>query len=219
MITQSLINNSLMPVGPDDSGLEILSIMDEYKVSHLPVVKGKLFLGLLSESDIFDFDNPEEAVGEHNPYFKKLYVRYNQHIFDVIKLMASEHLTLVPVVDSAANYLGLVTHADIIENFAKTTAVNQPGGIVVLILNNNDYVPSQISRILEDNDAKLLSLFVTSKPDTTELEVTIKVNRQDIAGILQTFERFGYNVSASFFDENKDDLLDRYNSLMNFLSI
>jgi hypothetical protein len=52
------------------------------------------------------------------------------------------------------------------------------------------------------------------------MEVSIKVNKIDIGAILQTFDRYGYYVKATFGDdEDTDDLKDRYDSLMNYLNI
>ena len=133
--------------------------------------------------------------------------------------MAKEKLSAVPVLDSKNKYLGLITPSALIRKFSTYAAVNQPGGIIVLKVNNKDYYASQITQIVEENDARLLSLFVSSEPDSTELNITLKVNKQDLSGILQTLGRYGYDIKASFFDEDQDYLQDRYDSLMNYLSI
>jgi hypothetical protein len=87
-------------------------------------------------------------------------------------------------------------------------------------LNQNDYALSEIAQIVETNDAKILSLYITSIPDSTMIELTLKINRMDIQPILQTFTRYEYTIKASFAEaEYYDDLLDRYNSLMNYLNI
>lgn len=207
-------------MSPDYSAMDILSWMEEYKVNHLPVVQGKKYLGLLAETDIFSIDNPEMSIGSlKNKVLKNIYTNADNHIYEVINLMNNENLSAVPVLDSKSNYLGLITPSALIQKFSTYAAVNQPGGIIVLKVNNKDYYASQITQIVEENDARLLSLFVSSEPDSTELNVTLKVNKQDLSGILQTLGRYGYEIKASFFDEDQDYLQDRYDSLMNYLSI
>lgn len=201
------------------SALEVLSWMEEYKVSHLPIVDGTQFIGLLAEKDIFDIENPESPLGTNNPFLKKTYAKLDQHIYEIIKLISAEHLSLIPVLDATDKYVGVITPATIVERFSTYTAVDQPGGIIVLNVNTRDYLASQIVQIVESNDAKVLSLFVSSQPDSTSMDVTVKVNKQDISGILQTFQRYGYDIKASWLDENDDYLQDRFDSLMNFLSI
>ncbi len=199
--------------------MEILSWMEEYKVNHLPVIEGKHYVGLLAEDDVFNLSDPEAPVSSSNSWLKKIYVKADQHLYEVVKLMTDEQISVVPVLDASGHYLGVITRRTIIEKFATYAAVNQPGGIIILGINNRDYIASQIVQIVESNDAKLLSLFVADQPDSTTMDVTIKVNRQDISGILQTFDRYGYEVKASWLDNNDDYLQDRFDSLMNFLSI
>lgn len=199
--------------------MEILSWMEEYKVNHLPVIDGKHYVGLLAEDDVFNLSDPEVPVGLNNSWLKKIYVKADQHLYEVVKLMTDEHISVVPVLDASGNYLGVITRRTIIDKFATYAAVNQPGGIIILGINNRDYLASQIVQIVESNDAKLLSLFVADQPNSTTMDVTIKVNRQDISGILQTLDRYGYEIKATWLDNNDDYLQDRFDSLMNFLSI
>ncbi|RLD33829.1 MAG: CBS domain-containing protein, partial [Bacteroidetes bacterium] len=42
----------------------------------------------------------------------------------------------------------------------------------------------------------------------------------DLGGVLQTFDRYGYFVKVSFNDdEDRDDIKENYDSLMNYLNI
>ena len=79
----------------------------------------------------------------------------------------------------------------------------------------------EIAQIVESNDAKILSLYITSFPDSTKLEVTIKVNRMEIGAILQTFDRYNYVIKATWSQEDaySEGLQDRFDALMNYLSI
>jgi hypothetical protein len=98
--------------------------------------------------------------------------------------------------------------------------LENPGGVIVLEMSQNDYDLSEIARIVESNDAKVLSLFISTHVDSTRLEVVLKLNRTDLGGVLQTFDRYGYFVKASFGDEeDHDDLKENYDSLMNYLNL
>ena len=78
----------------------------------------------------------------------------------------------------------------------------------------------EISHIVESNDAKILSSSITSTPDNMQMEVTLKVNRLDAGGILQTFHRYNYTIKA-FYGENAydDGLQKRFDSLMRYINI
>ena len=87
-------------------------------------------------------------------------------------------------------------------------------------MNEYDYSLSQISQIVESNDAQILSNYITSFKDSKLLEITIKVNRKNIEPILQTFVRYDYTVKASFSEDDFElDMKNRYDGLMKYLNI
>jgi CBS domain-containing protein len=220
MIAKELISNDIAPLHTSDTALQALSWMEEYRVSHLPIVNNIDFLGLISEEDIYKISDFEEPVGNHLLSISKQYIFGDQHLYDVIKTISSQHLTLLPVLNESRQYLGVITIADLVTSISEMAAVENPGGIIILELNQNDYSLTEITQIIETNDAKILSLYITSHPDTTKIELTIKVNKMDIRPIIQTLNRYDYTIKASFAEaEYYDDLLDRYNSLMNYLNI
>ena len=50
--------------------------------------------------------------------------------------------------------------------------------------------------------------------------MTIKTNRNDLAGVVQAFERYNYVVKEVFGEQNShEDLLDRYKLLMNYINM
>ena len=86
-------------------------------------------------------------------------------------------------------------------------------------INQNDYSMSEIARIIEESNAKILSSYITSVPDSTKMELTIKVNITEIDAIIKDFERFEYKVMASYQEgSSKDDMTERYESLMRYLN-
>jgi acetoin utilization protein AcuB len=220
MLAKDLISDFILPLKTSDTGLMALYSMEELKVLHLPIVNNTEFLGLISESDILNLNTPEEALGNHVLSLKKPYVTASQHIYDVLKIISTLDLSLVPVLDEKLNYLGVITLSNLVKQYSKISAFENPGGIIVIELNVNDYSISEIARIVESDDAKVLSLYVSSHPDSTKLEITIKVNKIDLTSILQTFYRFNYNIKASFSEKDDQDVIqERFDSLMNYLNI
>jgi CBS domain-containing protein len=162
----------------------------------------------------------EEVLGNHELSLTKPSVNEHQHLYDVLKQIQENGLTLIPVLDDNENFLGSITIYNLMKFLANTYSVHNPGGVIVLELSVMDYNLTEISNIVESNGAKILSLFISSHYESTRMEVSIKVNKIDIGAILQTFDRYGYYVKATFGDdEDTDDLKDRYDSLMNYLNI
>ncbi len=221
MQAKDLLTDNIVTLKTSDKAETALSLMEELRVSHLPIVNNEVFLGLISDDDIYEINDMELPIGNHTLSLNKPYVHLNHHIFDVIRLVAEQSLTLVPVLDNKSNYLGCITLETLVDNFVKITSVNHPGGIIVLEVNTHAYSLSQIAGIVEANDAKVLCSYLSTFEDSNKLEVTIKVNKIDISGIIQTFNRYDYIIKGFYSEESRyGDLLDdRFQSLMNWLNI
>ena len=219
MIASNLLSQSIVPLRTSDTGEEALSIMSDFYVKHLPIVNNKQLLGLISEDDILNNDIVE-AVGSYQLSMSRPYVKDKDHTFEVMSIMSEYNLTVIPVVDNEDNYLGLISQDDLLRFFASIGSFTEPGSIIVIEMSKQDYSLSQISRVVESENAAVLSSFITTNLDSTKIDVTIKINRPDISNILATFQRFDYNVKASFQEsEYFDTLKDRYDSLMTFLNV
>jgi len=221
MLAKDLISDVIPSLRTSDSGQKALYWMDIFRISHLPIVNDVDFLGLISDKDIYDNNMAEEPIGNHNLSLFSPFVTSDQHIYEVIELCSELQLSIVPVLDNENKYLGVITLSDLMYYFADVSALKQPGGIIVLDLNANDYSLSEIAQIVESNDAKILSLYITSPAESTKMEVTLKINRKDLTSIVQTFIRYNYIIKASFMDENDLNSLyeNRYESFMKYLSI
>ena len=219
MITASILTNELVPLRTSDTGTYALSIMSDFFVRHLPVVNNEQLLALLSEEDILDHD-AEAAVGSYPLRQPSILVQENDHIYEVMRLVAEHHLTVIPVVDVDSNYLGMITLEDLVQYFAKMGSFTEPGSIVVLEMHRRDYSLAELSRLVESENAAVLSSFVSSTLEGSLIDVTLKINRQNIQPILSTFERFNYEVKATFNERDYTDTLrERYDLLMNYLNV
>lgn len=220
MIARQLITDEILPLKTSDTGSEALNLMNEYKVSHLPIVNNEDFLGIVSEQDVYNLNHSDEPLGNHKLSLEHPFVNEHQHIYDVLKIIDELGLTVIPVLDDHNKYLGCFTLKGLLNFMASLYSIDNPGGVIVLEISESDYSLTEIANIVESNDAKILSTFLTNHKDSTRLEVVIKLNKLELGAILQTFDRYGYIVKASFGeDEDQEDMRERYDSLMNYLNI
>lgn len=220
MLAQDLISYDIAAVKTSDTGLEALNWMVFYKVSHLPIVNNKKFLGLIAEDDIYDLNDPEEPIGNHRLSLFRPYVYPYQHPYEVLEVASRLRLTVIPVINEENEYLGMIKMMDLMHFFARLSAIEKQGGIIILDMHMNDYSLSEIAQIVESNEAKILSTYVESKPESVRMEVTLKLNVSDLTSIIQTFNRYDYEVKASFMDVDKhEDLYNsRFDHLMRYLN-
>ena len=220
MTASELISDLVPALMTSDTGEDALKLMSDYQTKHLPIVNNKQFLGLISEEDIFNQDIFNEPVGSLQLSYYKPFVPETAHIYEVLKVAAALKLTLIPVVDESNNYKGAITLEKILFEFAKINSITDAGGILALETNVRDYSLSEISRIAESNNARILSLYTSIPEDSTKVHITIKINKEDIRDIISSFERFGYGVLGYFHKSSfEEDLKDRYDSFIKYLNI
>ncbi len=220
MLAKDLITDEIPPLKTSDTGLMAINWMDEFKVSQLPIVNKHEYLGLISDTDILDLNITDDELGKCKLSLLRPFVFENQHVYEVIKMVSSLKLTVLPVLNEHQQYLGLIPVTALMQHFSTLAATREPGGIVVLEMNVHDYSMTQIAQIIEGNDGKILSSYLNPLPDSTRIEVTLKINKEDLSAILQTFYRYNYNVKASFHQsEFSEDMKNRYDSFMNYINI
>jgi acetoin utilization protein AcuB len=219
MHAADLITADIAPLKPGDPVAVALDRMDEAKVGHLPVVEGGRLVGLVKESGLADINDPKVTAEAVMDRVEVPFVRGGQHIYDVMKLLVERALTVVPVLDMEGKYLGMVNEHEALRRLAEVTNVREPGSVIVLEMNQTDYSLQEIARIVEGNDAKVLSVYCHTVQDSVQLEVTLKINREDISDILQTFDRFQYQVKTTFQGSLlHEDLRGRFDELMRIIN-
>jgi predicted transcriptional regulator len=221
LLAKDLISEVIPSLRLSDTGQKALNWMEIFRISHLPVVAEHEYVGLISDKQIYDLNLTEKTMEDCREQMVRPQVLVNQHIYEVVSLISEWKISVVPVLDLYHQYKGVISVFDAAQHFADLVAVRDPGGVIVLELNPLDYSLAQIARIVEENDAKILSLYVTRATDSTVLKVTLKVNVIDLSPIIQTFVRFDYTISAVFMDDSKlKDLYDdRFDQLMRFMNI
>jgi acetoin utilization protein AcuB len=221
MIASDFISDTITCVKNDYSGEQVLTLMNVFQVKHLPVIDDNMaLLGLISDDDILirDYDN---SIESYQLELKKVSVAPDQHIYDIIHLLSKHDISLIPVMDDD-RYMGSIRKQDVISFMGDSFSFTYPGSIVELVIQNRNYSLAELSRIVEAENAKILSVFIAeSDQDNNCMNVILKIDKQDITSIISAFERFEYEVKASYTDHNDyDDLLkERYDALMRYLNV
>lgn len=220
MHASDLISDDIVPLKPTDPVSLALDRMEEMKLGHLPVVEGDHLVGFVKDTDLTESDHARGAVNDVMQRVELPYVRELQHLYDVMKLFVERGLTVVPVLDMNGRYIGSVTEHTALRRLSEVTNVREPGSVIVLEMNAIDYSLQEIARIVEGNDGKVLSVYVHPLPDSTRTEVTLKINREDVSGILQSFDRYEYNVKTTYQGSRfHEDLRGRYDELMRMIDL
>lgn len=221
MLANKLISDVIPAVIGSEKGQKVLNSMDLFRVSHLPVIEDSQYLGLVSDKLIYDLNLLDEPISKEKVKFFTAHVHEHQHIFEVAVLMYKLKLSVIAVVNKSHEYIGAITLYDLARRFARFFSLQELGGVIVLEVNVNDYSMAQISKIVEENDTKILSFFLNRLPGTNNLEIIMKFNKEDLSPVIRAFERYDYNVKGIYLDDSIiDDLYqDRYDQFMKYMNL
>jgi CBS domain-containing protein len=219
MVARELIS-SVPVLHPSDTGSKALRLMNEYHLTQLPMVVDNKYLALAEEEDIMDAENPDAPLGSMEYGSSRPAVMEYAHLFEALKLFYDFKLSALPVVTRENEYLGIITKDNLLAALARYNGVKEPGGIIAFEVDPRDYALSEIARIAESNDVTLLSVNTITNPATGKMEVVLKTNRQELQGLVATFERFNYVIKYIFAEEPEEELLKKnYDLLMNYISM
>lgn len=195
--------------------------MDVYRVSHIPVVNDSKYLGLVSDKLIYDLNLVDEPIEKELDKLNTTHAHVDQHIFELAIVMYKLKISVLPVLDTEHYYVGSITLYDLARRFANLFSLQEPGGVLVIETTPTEYSMSQISQIVESNDVKILSFFIDRKPGINNLDLILKLNSEELSGVVQTLTRYNYFVKAIYQDRSmlNDLYQDRFDQFMKFMNI
>ncbi|MBS1625358.1 MAG: CBS domain-containing protein [Bacteroidetes bacterium] len=220
MYARDIVTEGIKPLDYNDTGENAIVHMHEYNVNQLPVTEDGRYVGILSLEDIITLKHLNDTLKTLKVALKRPYVTENAHLYDVMKAAVEYNVKLVPVLSKDDKYIGLITAESSLKAVAKMQSVMQEGGMLTLSVPVRDYQLSPIARIVEDNGANILNLYTEIDQQSGTVDVTMKLNTNELSPVIAAFERYEYEVKDVRQDEHyEEDQKDRYDALMKYLNV
>ena len=220
MLTVELINNNIPRLQLQDTVSKALQLINDFRVTHLPVVNEDKYLGLISEEDLLDVEEQKIPIELLQENFIPAFVGENEHFLTAVNCGNRFETSIVPVINPVKELVGVITDTDLLKAVGDFSGASQMGGIIVMEMERSQFAISEISRIVESNDATILHLNTTLHPHTGLLTVTIHLSKKEVAAIIAAFERYEYDIIYYFGDEKfENEVHNNYRHLMNYLDI
>ena len=220
MLTRDLISPSIPVLHLQDKVFNALQLMNDCHVTHLAIDNEGQFAGIVSEESLMQAPDDTLELKDLKEVFPLYSVKENDHFLKALQLAVETRLSIVPVIDENKNLLGVASYRELLKQASDFINVKDPGGLIVLEIESTNYSFSEISRLVETNDAQINQLNTSTDPETGIMMVTIKINKKELSDIVATFQRYEYNVKYYFGEEiYENELRSNYDNLMNYLKI
>ncbi len=220
MLTRELLTQTLPYLHLTDKVYSALQLMNDNNVTHLPIVDGEKFIGSISEEDLLHAENDTAELNTLQQSFSDVSVKDDEHFLKAVQLAADSGLSVVPVITEENELVGTVAYNELLKFSSEFMSLSEPGGLIVLEMESNQYSFGEISKIVETNDAQITQLNTSNDAVTGLMQVTIRINKPEVSDIVATFQRYEYNVKYFFGEElYTNDIRSNYDNLMNYLKI
>jgi len=204
MIAAQLINEHLSPLRTTDSVEAALAFMISQGVTELPLIEQKQLYNYVRLQQLSGFAK-EQSLGNaivRNHFSPS--AQPNSHLYELVPMLAANELSLLAVTDAEGNYQGIIEQKNINKHIAEGFTYRGMGAILVLVMDDRDFAPSQLARWIEENGAKMLGIMI-NHAEQGKLRINVKLNTTVVRGIMATLERQNVRVEHVFMAEDHDE--------------
>lgn len=219
LIIDDLIEKKYYSVNSSMSFKEVFQTFEESTQNDLPIVDETLFSGVIFKEQVLGREESNDEISTIKEQLRSIFVLEDDRMIVALKKMTAEGVSHLPVVDSDEAMKGVLSTADLWSEFAGKSSMMGLGGWIVLSMNKSDFSLSEISHIVESNGMMIVMHFVQFFEEMDVIDVHIKVNKENVNELVQTFQRHSYKV-VDVIQPKKftDDWDNRFDELMRFFS-
>lgn len=221
MLAKDFINPMLPVLKSTDTVGKAIDLMEEYRIGQLPIVNELDYRGLINQDLLMDADEDLPLLALQ-PEFGEVTVSENQHVLEVLAVTQKHDLQAVAVLDENQKFTGTINVNELLNQFSKNLGTQELGAVLEIAIENRSYSLSEISRLVESNNTKIISSYYTSGSFSEKSKdiLTLKLNRRDITSVVATLARYEYDVVGAYnFEAIEAPDRERYDMLMKYLEM
>jgi acetoin utilization protein AcuB len=220
MLTSALINQNIPRLQPADTVAKALQLINDFKLTHLPVVSEGIFLGLISEEDLLDVEEGKGPIEFLSATLIQAAVRDDVHFLQAIQVCIQHEANVIAVIDKNKLLKGVITSNLLLNAMGSFAGASERGGMILLKMEPSQFSASELCRIAESEGCAVLHLNAISNLQEGSLEVSLIVNKQDIGALVNSLERYEYQVLHYIGKEEvENEIRNNFRHLMNYLDI
>jgi acetoin utilization protein AcuB len=171
MFVKNRMTTEVITLKPDQTLLKAMTLIQQKRIRHLPVVQEGKVVGIVTERDvrkagasdssslsIFELNYLMDQIKVSSFMTKKVItVTPDEPIEAAAKLIYDHKIGALPVVDQN-QLVGLITESDILETFIEVLGINEPSVRVELELENRIGALADTTKIIKELGLYLVSL-------------------------------------------------------------
>ncbi|MDM1367241.1 CBS domain-containing protein [Myroides marinus] len=200
---------------------DILPLLEKSNYLHIPVVNmDEIWIGNINTEDIYTADE-ESSIQDVMYDLDKFYLLESSNLnpFDFFDLFSQCDTNMIPLLDEEGRIKGVYNREYLLNEWSKTLFFEERGTTFVIEKGYEDYSFSEISQIIESNNAKVIGLMLLSN-NNYRAQMLVKTNSVNTKTILDDLRRYGYDIVSTLSEDTHiNDLKERTEYLNKYLNI
>ncbi|MCX6350368.1 MAG: CBS domain-containing protein [Bacteroidetes bacterium] len=220
MLASELVIEDFPTLSPADTIKTAGKIFIDNAIAHLAVVNSSNKIEGILPADVILTSSQKGTVADFHSDFIQAFVFPDMHALDVFEIVARLELSILPAFDLDGNYIGTITTENLLQRLSTLYSFKQPGGIIEMTIGQNDLDVSNITHLVEDNNAKVILMYMDTDEVSGVTKLTMKLNTMDVERIVATLQRFNYKID--FYrpsDSQRDEQKERYAMMMKLFDL
>lgn len=219
MLVADIMKSEFTAVQSTERVANALAHLEEHQLPHIIVVHEDQYMGILDEEELLDQD-PNTSLQELRQWMIPAAVKQDEFFLIAVKQMARYELQFIPVINNEHQLIGKIDILRLLPTLSTFVGADEPGGMIVLEMDQRNFSFGEISRLVETNDAQITQLNTFVHPSTGMLQITLQLSTQEVSDVVATFQRYEYHVVFYMGEEQyTNELKENYHHLMNYLNI
>ena len=220
MLVKNLLQQSWPVLKLTDTVKTAVQLMHEYGTTQLPVVSEEVFVGYFGKEFLETIENPKLKLDNFEPENLDVFIYDYEHVILTFTKFTVHKYTILACVNTDGQYTGCVSQQSVIDYLSNTLS-NGPLGIISLEVDLRSYTLSEIARLVEQNDCKILfSYFSENKDLEQESEFVMVLNTTKLLHITSTFERYNYKINYAYSNSHEKSVeMERLDALFKYLEV
>jgi acetoin utilization protein AcuB len=202
---------SPITVTPDQTVAEVMQILQQYNIRHLPVVDEQgILLGILSDRDLRSARPSSVARSKERGSVEEqvnntpvsilmtrdiLFLVPHATLDDALLLFQSRKIGALPVVNEDEKVVGVFTTADLMNAYRDLFGLGAKGSVLVSIEDNGDsQALSKLVKIMEEKQVQFTRLVRAEGSEKRKAMIYLRINTYNVRSVYKAIEAEGFTI-------------------------
>jgi acetoin utilization protein AcuB len=202
---------SPITVTPDQTVAEVIQILQQYNIRHLPVVDEQGILqGILSDRDLRSARPSSVARSKERGSVEEqvnntpvsvlmtrdiLFLVPHATLDDALLLFQSRKIGALPVVNEDEKVVGVFTTADLMNAYRDLFGLGAKGSVLVSIEDNGDsQALSKLVKIMEEKQVQFTRLVRAEGSEKRKAMIYLRINTYNVRSVYKAIEAEGFTI-------------------------